>query len=63
MKEAARKIENENRLLQEENHAMIDEIAQLKDSDYLERLIREQWGYIKEGETLLEMPQPTPDSP
>ncbi|MBI2082792.1 MAG: septum formation initiator family protein [Deltaproteobacteria bacterium] len=60
LKKIAQKMKNENHLLQKENESLIKEIENLQEADYLERLIREQWGYLREGETLLEIPGNSP---
>lgn len=60
LNKVTRQIEEENNLLRKENESLRVEMNQLQESDYLERLIREQWGYLKEGERLLEIPGNSP---
>ena len=53
----ARHLRQESQSLSTENRQMVEEISRLKDPDYLERLIREERGYVRENERLLEIPK------
>lgn len=56
LKKRARQLEQANQSLMVENTALVGEIQHLKEPDYLERLIREERGYIRDGENLIEIP-------
>jgi cell division protein FtsB len=59
LKRMKNKLTRDNRELTLENSKLVQEIYRLKEPEYIERLIREEWGFIREGEHLVEMP----DSP
>ncbi len=56
LKGRASSLRHEISALSDENRRLAEEIERLKEPEYLERLIREERGYIKEGEILLEIP-------
>ncbi len=56
LKKMARQIDRENSALLRQNNELVGEIARLKEPDYLEHLIRQEKGYIREGEQLVEIP-------
>lgn len=49
-------LEKQNRNLERQSRELTDQIGRLKEPEYLERLIREERGYIEEGETIVEIP-------
>lgn len=57
MKQMARALRYENEDLARQNGALTQEIEKLQQDDYLERLIREERGYVAENERLLEIPK------
>ncbi|MBI2066444.1 MAG: septum formation initiator family protein [Deltaproteobacteria bacterium] len=51
-------LERENAALQGKNEELVQAISKLQDPVALERFIREERGYIREGERLLEITPP-----
>ncbi|HSA58694.1 MAG TPA: septum formation initiator family protein [bacterium] len=51
-------IEEQNRLVALQNDKIRHEIEDLRDPKYLERFIRNEMGYAREGETLYEFIEP-----
>ncbi len=56
LKQHANSLGAANTELMQANWQFAQEIERLKDPPYLERLIREERGYIRDGEMLLEIP-------
>lgn len=56
LKKTARALEEANQLITQENQTLKAEVVQLNDPALLERLIREELGYLGEHEELLEIP-------
>ena len=59
IKSIARGLQNENRVLARLNQELAEEIVKLREPETLERIIRDERGYIRKDEMLLEIP----DSP
>ena len=57
MRKGVEDLRRENASIRQENARLVREIESLKELDSLERLIREEWGYIREGEVLVEVPK------
>lgn len=57
LKNYKRSLIDENRLLAEHNLTLIQEINDLKDPQFLERYIRQEWGLVRENELLFEFPE------
>lgn len=57
LKKVEKSLRGEIREISSKNGVLIEEIEKLQDRTYLERLIREERGYIGKGEMLLEMPK------
>lgn len=52
------KLENQNRSIKEENKRLLREIKNLKEnSDYIERLAREELGLVKKDEIVFQIAQ------
>lgn len=56
LKKMTRRLEKESLSLAHANRELAQEIERLKQPEYLDRLIREERGYIGEGEQLVEIP-------
>lgn len=57
LRQVAASLEDQNRLIYLQNERIRTEIANLQDSKYLERFIRNELGYTREGEFLYEFTQ------
>lgn len=58
LRNVEKSLMEENRLLTDHNMNLAKEISDLKDPLYLERIIREELGFVKDNEILYELPTP-----
>ena len=57
LKQISHRLQSDNLSLGQQNSELVAEIGRLQDSEYLERLIREERGYLRDDELLLEIPK------
>ena len=55
LKQFEKKLIQKNQLLSEENGSLRKEMIALKNKKYLERLIREDMGFVRENETIYDV--------
>lgn len=55
MKHFEQSLNEKNRLLKQENRGLLSEINHFKDTGFIEHYIREELGYLKNGELTYEL--------
>jgi len=56
LKKMEHALDQEGSALIRQNREMAEEVQRLSQTDYLERLIRQERGYVRDGEILVELP-------